>query len=733
MSRPVNEIGTDGSMPERVLAEDLSPQSSTSPSVTEADGENDIGFEAAVRLWGQQLAPPVIPNADSAGTDPLECRANEVGIRFNAPIDTIRRSLERLCEGLLVLDPSLSVCDEAGLVAAAVSLLSDAIEVIGWEQVTSWIENNNPATLLNRCFVTEYLARRGGDHRVLLFSRAELADRLELLQRYLEADRQSLLQAGLPSHSFAASERLCWWLGPLYPTRRTMSPWPSMEHADNPQTGWARLDDAPIGVTRVACALVDADLIHGLTVADATRLKNLRPTVLNLKMEILDAAVRQLRQPFPQEFWSGCLASIVQMLSIEDANFLLQVDRQLNELPSHDCSSDEVASLYSLSELDPVAWSLSGYDRPFQPGGLTNIFEFIGHIEKEFTITTMGRTRDALGELIVNQHGDQLLKLPRRRQGYFGFIGRRSQPSIDRAIDIFCACDNQEAEFWRAFHTRLTASLANDLGQRVAIELLVPPRHAEEVRRSVATFGEWVTQHLRNFGSLPPLESKPSSRTLEKQPVVPADQSPPPRETGDCVLRKRDRDWIFRFSGGAEFVLLNTDGLLYLQHILTHPNTRHDPRALYGMKTIKNASDRRATTIARESYSSNGATTSDNSMAANPDALDELALRGYKNRLDEIESEIETARNNHDHGTSSNLEEERSQLLSRLQNDIHRGKVRRLGTTEKKKTKDKVRAAIKVAISSIRSLSPVLGKHLEDCFDIDILCYGPPTPRRWET
>jgi len=120
-------------------------------------------------------------------------------------------------------------------------------------------------------------------------------------------------------------------------------------------------------------------------------------------------------------------------------------------------------------------------------------------------------------------------------------------------------------------------------------------------------------------------------------------------------------------------------------------------------------------------------------MAANPDALDELALRGYKNRLDEIESEIETARNNHDHGTSSNLEEERSQLLSRLQNDIHRGKVRRLGTTEKKKTKDKVRAAIKVAISSIRSLSPVLGKHLEDCFDIDILCYGPPTPRRWET
>ena len=120
-------------------------------------------------------------------------------------------------------------------------------------------------------------------------------------------------------------------------------------------------------------------------------------------------------------------------------------------------------------------------------------------------------------------------------------------------------------------------------------------------------------------------------------------------------------------------------------------------------------------------------------MAANPDALDELALRDYKCRLNEIDLEIEKARNNHDHGTSSKLEEERSQLLSHLQNDVHRGKVRRLGRTEKKNAKDKVRAAIKVAISSIRGLSPVLGKHLEDCFDIEILCYGPPTPRRWET
>ena len=685
-----------------------------------ARSDHEVSFDAAMRSWGQPLARSADQPPDSADTDPLEFLANEVAIRFNAPVDAMRRSLERLRQGLSILDPGLAARDEALWIDTAVSVLSGAIEALGWEQAVFWIESDDPAILLNRCLVTEFLAQRGGNHRVLLFSRAELADRLESLKLYLEAERQPLLQTGLPSHSFEASEGLFWWLCRLYPTRRTMFPWPSMAHADIPETGWARLEEAPIGPRRVACSLAEADLIHGLTETDATRLESLRPIVLNLKLEILQAAVRQLRQPFPQELWSGCLASIVETLSIEDAEFLLRIDRGLN------------ASSASSSELDPMAWSLSGDDGPFPPGGLTNLFELVGHVEKEFTVTTMGRTRDALGELVVNKHGDHLLKVSRRRPGYFGFVGRRSRERIDRAIDIFCECDDQEVEFWRSFQTRLSAALANDLGQRVAVEFLVSPRHAAEVQLNVATYVEWLLQHLRQGGSVPGL-------SLELQtgvpPTLPAGQPPPllPPDNGECVLRKRPRNWIFRFLGSEEMLLPDMDGFLYLQHILTRPHVSHDPVELYGLKTLKYASDRRATTPARSSYSSNEATSDDNSDAARPEASNEEALRAHRIRLHEIELEIEEARRNNDLAMLDRLADEKTGIQRQLQADSYKGKIKQIGTGNRKKAMDRVRAAIKTAISKIAEQSPSLGSHLVDYFKIDILYYSPPHPVRWTT
>ncbi len=123
----------------------------------------------------------------------------------------------------------------------------------------------------------------------------------------------------------------------------------------------------------------------------------------------------------------------------------------------------------------------------------------------------------------------------------------------------------------------------------------------------------------------------------------------------------------------------------------------------------------------------------DNSDAAHPEASDDEASRAHGNRLHEIESEIEEARSNHDLAMLDRLEKEKRGIESRRQADSYKGKIRRIGTGNRKKAMDKVRAAINGAISKIAELSPSLGSHLVDYFKIEILCYSPPHPVRWTT
>lgn len=302
-----------------------------------------------------------------------------------------------------------------------------------------------------RMAAATYLVEGCHPNGLPLYSIEELADRIIGFRKFISDDRDHLVRTGLPSRFYEACRWLWYRAANLYVTRRTLAPLP----AKNPVWvngkpifyRWARLQQSNFGSVLKACSFKAADPVARLTLTDERKLIELRGRVLDAKATVLGRIATRLRGGSAAELLPTCMEAIRESLTTEEIAFCLRCDSIYSHVPKN------------RPKAHPIIVSLFGLPRPIAPGGLESLFQIVWHAEKELSVGTMCRTREALGELVVEKDSDNVLAVPDQPGHYFALIAGGRRRIIDRALDRFIAHDDLEAESWSDFQKRLQSAL----------------------------------------------------------------------------------------------------------------------------------------------------------------------------------------------------------------------------------------------------------------------------------
>ena len=446
------------------------------------------------------------------GDDPILVQARTIAEEFDAALDKTCAGLQRLLEGLPSIQAQPKSWPSSAGPGYAGQFLRAAYRALGWRKALRFLNATPPDVLEQRVWVTRYLAGADDYDGIPLFSRQELADQLRSFRELLLADRQHLLQTGLPSKEFPGSRWLSSRAAKLYVIKRTNGGGPYDEpvcvEGEVSHYTWVRVVQLPeeLGISRVPGRQEEADIVVGIREAEADRLHDLREKILDLKIAVLAVAEHFLASAGKGDFWSQCLPLIRSALTADEAEFCMRIDLAYREIPE------------KWKNTHPILWWQGGYDGPVNPGGFSSIVELIGHVEKECTIGTMHQTREALGDLVVDEEGKRVLV---RSVGgdewvYFDFVDSGNVEIVDRAVDVFRECEGRETAFWGVFQPRVSSDLARVLDREVGVRTRVQPDIAEPLQLHIQTYAEWAKNQIMAGRGLPTLQQIGDIRDSEQ-------------------------------------------------------------------------------------------------------------------------------------------------------------------------------------------------------------------------
>jgi tetratricopeptide (TPR) repeat protein len=120
--------------------------------------------------------------------------------------------------------------------------------------------------------------------------------------------------------------------------------------------------------------------------------------------------------------------------------------------------------------------------------------------------------------------------------------------------------------------------------------------------------------------------------------------------------------------------------------------------------------------------------------ASHQAALDETAVRQYRQRLHDLEEDLDEADRHGDVGRAGRLAAERDALVMQLTAAFGLGgRARRAGSDPDERLRKAVSARVRASIDRIESVHPALGRHLRRAVRTGFWCsYQPESPVRWQ-
>jgi hypothetical protein len=577
--------------------------------------------------------------------------------------------------------------------------------------VCTLVRLHGPATALG--FVkTENLDRlhkRAGLLRTLLqfkqfLTTDELAVRAEAFVRFLEQNRASLLATGYPDARFTT------WPAPLavnlYPVRFPQNLFDDAL-APQPQHGTGELFVAPRAplqwccptttddehqpalsrkLQAVPCRYDEAPLIDVRDAEDVERLEAGRSALLELKMRLMERLARALQRGSAVSLWDDCLRLLTDALKASEADFYLTVDHRRGP------------ELRQTGHLGRANWA------ELLPGGLTEVFEVIGYVEKELTIGTMDRTKRELGRVVD----------PDEDHPYLSAIGTAGREQIDAALDGFQERTQKEATYWQEYQARVNAALQNEFCEEVVARTRVKRPYAVQFEARLGLQVEWYRDQLEQTGSLPALQ-------LSQLKPVSANR-----------FRRVGNAWDLAFDG-LEIPFPDTKGMCHIQYLLQRPGVPVHVldlvRAAEGTITATDTPDREATAAVLAEIGASGVGFGD----AGP-LIEREDIKQLWQQKKEIDTEIIDAE---EFGNSVRAEELKGQkdwIVKYLAGAVGRdGKPRVAGRAEEK-ARSTVTQAITRTCKKIGEVHPSLRDHLAAISTGTYCCYDPSgdTPPIWE-
>jgi hypothetical protein len=373
------------------------------------------------------------------------------------------------------------------------TLLENALKCCPAAIATRWILEENLDVLARRVSAAEYLA----SEQTPLYSLPELAAHLGHFAEYLADDRDHLVKTGLPRRCFRSCPWLYRQLGRLYDVRRTGSPYPRDElFSDWPETAeaytWGRYVPATTSSPAVvweACAFEQADLLRGMDPKDAVRIEAERCKILDLKLEVLKLLVDAVCRRDTTGLWARCVQVLTARLLAEEADFWLRMDNYyLNTDVRYGGAADANPKMI--------------------PGGLTNLLELVGHVEKEIRIGTLHEARSAMvAQVGANWRSalDSDADLCDPGRVYFQLTAElsRDRPALDAVLDQFLNRAAEEATFWEEYRQRVSLVLQNEFYDMVSILVPVKRSIRLEFEPHLQTYAEWAASFHAMSGKLP--------------------------------------------------------------------------------------------------------------------------------------------------------------------------------------------------------------------------------------
>lgn len=195
------------------------------------------------------------------------------------------------------------------------------------------------------------------------------------------------------------------------------------------------------------------------------------------------------------------------------------------------------------------------------------------------------------------------------------------------------------------------------------------------------------------------------------------------------TFRKVGRQWLVGLEGEGE-LFEDLLGMRYIGHLLAHPGQELPvtvlEREVRGAPTDRQADEVYSDLSAAELAGENLSVVFE--AADTGPALDPEAKKAYRERLDELEEELEQAKRNHDIGRHEKLEEEKNSLLAELLAAVgSRGQNRKTGS-EADRRRLRVSYVIRTAIRVIKNDIPQLGAYFDSTIKTGYSCSYNPQP-----
>src|SRR5579864_1182360 len=427
--------------------------------------------------------------------------------------------------------------DFSGFIEAGLpTLLVKALACMAPEAALHFCETENLATYRQRSQAARVLA----DPITPLYSLQELTRLTAQFLDHQERNRDALISTGHPVTHFGLSAWFDTFLNKLYytkvPIKLIESPglggrirhkpfipigyaeWPlpgtsvanyvpsliqnwhvSYQYEGEPfpqlERLWARRRVSGRRRVWAPCSYENADRVAGISEADEKRLANLRPKLFQLKIRLLTEAHRVLLKQNASDLWSKCSGELIELLRGDDAEFLLSMDQ-----------------VYAGHNLMSSKSKRRSVRVPFMVGGLTNMLEFLGFIEKELKLGTLTKTRVNLNDMVTIDalSRPRLLAEPACER-YLALVFRGNFEKVRQAIDTCFDLGTQEPVFWANFRERAVNLLMEDL--RVPAHILVPRKFLGPLSPLVQKQADMMTKQFEE-GQLAMFEASSTKQNI---------------------------------------------------------------------------------------------------------------------------------------------------------------------------------------------------------------------------
>jgi hypothetical protein len=270
-------------------------------------------------------------------------------------------------------------------------------------------------------------------------------------------------------------------------------------------------------------------------------------------------------------------------------------------------------------------------------------------------------------------------------------------------------------------------AIGNEFYENIEIRKRVKRRFARKFVPVVDSFATWVNALLETGAPIPRLTlSNPTQDKLNDQNIF--------RPDGD--------DWTVRYEGGSLMAFPSSVGMFYIGYLVNHPARKFTVSELRTVRQQQQSGPSDATygkmpneDLEREGMSAQGAD------SAGP-ILNRHGLQKFRERLKELDQELEDAKANHDHAAQERLEAEKIELIKELQRAVSPSPKGGLDTDKKlrqiaagsKKDRDSVRNAINRDLEKIERKDLSLGRHLRNSLKLqDLFVYQPEPPVAWNS